>query len=54
MPLIFFYDTKGQRLEVFKDNPMTVWTTNRELQALIDDMSMRPDMPGFNPAEYDE
>lgn len=54
MPLIFFYDTKGQRLEVFKDNPMTVWTTNRELKALIDEMSMRPDMPGFNPAEYDE
>lgn len=54
MPLIFFYDSTGKRLEVFKENPMTVWTTNRELKALIDGMSMRPDMPGFNPAEYDE
>lgn len=35
MPLIFFYDDQGRRLEVFKKNPMIVWTTNRELHALI-------------------
>lgn len=54
MPLIFFYDASGNRLEVFQDAPMTVWTTNRELAALINEMSARPDMPWFNPAEYDE
>lgn len=37
MPLIFFYDKNEKRLEVFKKRPMTVWTTNRELQALMSD-----------------
>lgn len=54
MPLIFFYDEKGSRLEVFKKNPMIVWTTNRELQALILENSQWKHKPGFNPAEYDE
>lgn len=54
MPLIFFYDSAGKRLEVFPDVPMTVWTTNRELEALIESMSVRSSMPGFNPADYDE
>jgi hypothetical protein len=40
MPLIFFYDQNGQRLEVYKEYPMQIWTTNRELNNLILDNSM--------------
>ena len=45
MPLIFFYGETGKRLEVFKDKPMTVWTTNRELQALIEENSQGVHQP---------
>jgi len=54
MPLIFFYDMKGQRLEVYKNYPMQVWTTNRELNALVEANSANEKTPYFNPADYDE
>ncbi len=54
MPLILFYDTNGNRLEVYKEYPMQVWTTNRELSALVADNAMDKKAPGFNPADYEE
>ncbi len=54
MPLIFFYDSAGKRLEVFKKFPITVWTTNRELQALILENAQGKHDPGFNPAQFEE
>ncbi len=54
MPLIFFYDANGKRLEVLSKYPMTVWTTNRELQALILENAQGKHDPGFNPAQYEE
>lgn len=33
---------------------MTVWTTNRELEALILENAQGVHRPGFNPAEYEE
>lgn len=54
MPLIFFYGEKGERLEVFSSAPMKIWTTNRELQALIQENAAGEHQPGFNPAQYEE
>ncbi len=54
MPIIFFYSEDGKKLEVFEENPLVVWTTNRELEFLVDSLAARPDMPGFNPDEYNE
>lgn len=54
MPLIFFYDEKGERLEVFSSLPMQIWTTNRELKALIEENSSGEHQPWFNPAHYEE
>ncbi len=54
MPIIFFYDLAGNRIEVYKKNPMQVWTTNRELSALIEANSADEKTPFFNPDDYDE
>ncbi len=54
MPLIFFYDSSGKRLEVYKKFPMQIWTTNRELEWLIQANAMDKRAPGFNPDEYEE
>ncbi len=54
MPIIFFYDPAGNRLEVYKKKSMQVWTTNRELGALVEANSANEKTPFFNPDDYDE
>lgn len=54
MPLIFFYDSTGRRLEVYRKFPMQIWTMNRELEALVQDNAIGKHSPWFNPAQYEE